>query len=397
VNLRRRNLLGALAAAPFAACNAANVRHAPGDYVRSVLWAGSTVAPAQFMGMHIGYPASGAAAPTYGFSYFRCHDGTPKYFDINTSAGVYNWAQLDPIIDYHYGRGRRIIYTIYGTPQWNAAVGAGTLGLYGRAGEGSPPASYVQFEDFVNKLVARYVARGTPLHAIETWNEGPLNGVISASSFFWGTAADMARMARSVKIAARAAQPSIVVLGPALDSTAALTIFLNASDGSAGFGRDHLDDGAGGKIISFHPYNMLLPDGSGSVTEARYASPAAMDAAVNSALAAGGLTAATTVKHASEFALTWDINDVALARYNDEFKAAYVGRISFWLAALGWRSAMWYLHDNAMFGNPSTSPRVSDMLDQCNAVIPGSTLAKIELMASQRFKNSFANGNTFFV
>lgn len=370
------------------------------------LWSGSVVVPADFLGVHMHrFPkaregaASNSPAPTYPFHTWRSHDYAPNFnggvawrglhagsadFASGTAAGC--WADLDQAIDLHFAAGRNVAYCIWGTPAW-AAASPSQPDPYGGLGGNSPPSSQASLSEFVTRLVQRYnteLIRNNggqkKLRFLEIWNEPTYT--VASNSFFIGTEADMAAMARTVKLAAKAVDPSIVLVSPSFTgNTSHITSFLNASDGAGGFGRDHVD------AIAYHPYSTDLP-GSSPLGKS-VGTPMTVDANVRAAVVAGGLAGSTPL-HNMEIGIASSSTDTLLSRA-PVWKAQYVARISALYAALGWQKVVWYGHDNNLSGNPSISPEVGDALAWA-AQLAGKTLTSVRLLSNGRIRVTHSGG-----
>lgn len=196
----------------------------------------------------------------------RSHGTGPRWLQMNPSDGIFVDAGMSAWLAAMKADGAETIVTIFGTPTWvSARPTEGPDELYGMMGGLAEPADMSKLGAFVTWLVSTY---GSQIDYIEVWNEPKYS--YGNSSFFSGTPAKLAEMARTINLAAKAAKPSLPVLGvgcTGVTSAAAgwgvdlTNRFLTASDGSGGTGKDWID------ILSVHTYvhngtndlTLLLP------------------------------------------------------------------------------------------------------------------------------------------
>lgn len=211
-----------------------------------------TAVDARFMGLHC--PASAAAGVT--ISTARSHDmGAPKWRDMHTSDGVFVDAGLNEWLTAMKATGADVIYTVFATPTWASARPSETGDPYGVLGAIAEPADMTKLGAFVTWLMTNY---GSRIDYLEVWNEPKYTN--TGTSFFSGTAAKLAEMAKTINQAAKAVKPSITIMGVGctglftFDGLADAGVthtnsFLAASDGAAGTGKDWID------ILSVHTYS----------------------------------------------------------------------------------------------------------------------------------------------
>lgn len=183
----------------------------------------------------------------------------------NPSSGVFDWAMLDLFILYHYGRGRRALFTIFSGPQW--AMSNGALDAYGKAGGGQVPTDTAFMTNYAVAALQRYNA-ASPVNpngermiwAIEIQNE-PQGAAPGTANVNWaGTWAQLAAQMRAVAIGAKAQDPQILVLAPGFTSggvqaaygTSQASQFMLASDGAGGRGADWQDG------LGYHAYATTM-------------------------------------------------------------------------------------------------------------------------------------------
>lgn len=207
--------------------------------------------PADFFGLHFArYPTgSPVTVPQPGLSYstVRSHDKNGlTWASINPSDGVFYWDTLDAWVAAHSAAARDMIFTVFGTPTW-ASARPSESGVYG-LGSRAEPASMSSLSAFVAAVAARYPGQ---IKYWEVWNE-PNN-----ATFYSGTRAKLVEMAVAIKTAAKSADATCKIIGPAVTNfsetpnQSAETYFrdlLGTTDGASGTLVSHVD------IIGVHLY-----------------------------------------------------------------------------------------------------------------------------------------------
>lgn len=234
----------------------------------------NVLVPNDFLGVHIGRywyddtylittgPNTGLRYTppniTWRYDWVRNHDNAPSWAELHTGPGTYNAAmvaRLDGLINYAYANGKKVCYTIFQTPAWVAT----TLNYsdpYGVLYGANPPNDLTvsgspNLAEFVTFLVSRYNTGVRKIHAIEAWNE-PRIPPLANNDFFSGTAVEMARMAKTVYTAAKAADPGIIVLSPShTNAVSFISQYLSALVGDGTTGATWQD------AIAIHWYNAL--------------------------------------------------------------------------------------------------------------------------------------------
>lgn len=203
----------------------------------------------------------------------RCLDsGAGAWGNTHTADGVFNWTRLDGFVDYHFAqRGRKLLYCFSYTPTWNSPYPA-VNDAFGQPGGGQVPVDMTKGATFVTALLNRYNTGGNkPFMGIEAWNEPSFYAPGTASQNWCGTPAQLAQFTRLINVAAKAADPSILVLSPGFTNGTASGVpstyvntmygYLTASDGAAGYGKDWIDG------CCFHNYDTADNSISGHVAK----------------------------------------------------------------------------------------------------------------------------------
>jgi hypothetical protein len=158
---------------------------------------------------------------------------------VEPTNGVYNFTQIDTIVNAANARGMSVIGLLDETPGWAATKGTPALS--------GPPASPAVFAAFASKVAARY---GTKVAAYEVWNE-------PNSTTFWSTGPNptaYTQLLKAAYTAIKAANPSAVVIAGALSSVGTSSVNLSPVT----FLQDMYAAGAKGYFdeLSFHPYSL---------------------------------------------------------------------------------------------------------------------------------------------
>jgi hypothetical protein len=234
----------------------------PVPVAREVPIEGEVAVPQRFIGMHFHrWPHGSSPAPGFRFGTVRSLNYDPldnglgvHWAAIHKAPDEFDWRILDRWVATHSGAGRDLMYTLYGTPAW-ASTRPDRPDLYGLGGGNSRPRDPAALDRFVRALVARYNGDGTRrLRYLEIWNEPDF-----PSDYWIDSPADLAALARVAYTAAKAVDPSLVVVWPGfvnwimpdekIPRIHRLYLRLaQASDGAGGRGADW------GDALAFHYY-----------------------------------------------------------------------------------------------------------------------------------------------
>ena len=180
------------------------------------------VVPAQFFGMVVKQATN---VPTVAAGGRRLWDCGVTWAELEPEAGIFHWAALDAEVTTAEVAGAEVTLTLGITPGW-ASAAPNTASSYG-AGATAMPARLADWDAYVAAVAARYRGR---IHGYEVWNapENPL--------YFSDTPAqvpaDMAVLAQHAASAVHGADPTAVVVSPAMSSQG-LAAFVAAGGGAA--------------------------------------------------------------------------------------------------------------------------------------------------------------------
>ena len=127
--------------------------------------------------------------------------------EISPAPNVYNWSNLDRILDRAQELGHDVLYTFGRTPRWASSNPDAPTPGYG-LGECAPPSSIHYWDDFIRTIVTRASGR---IKYWETWNEPqelPPNG------FYCGDISTMVELQRHAYEIIKSVDPSAMVLTP---------------------------------------------------------------------------------------------------------------------------------------------------------------------------------------
>ncbi len=332
--------------------------------------------PSNFVGMHFHHWPQGtplSPAPTYGYGTVRSHDYGIAWNNIETARGKFNWDLMDSWVKTHSSSGKTLIYTVYGTPEWASSRNTIKDG-YGHMGAGAPPADLTVLNDFVTALIFRYNGKGArKIQFIEIWNEPHF--LQNDLGFWWGTAAQLADLGRTISKAAKASDPGIKVLSPAFDGLPEGHLTFTTSGINAGlreFLGTHDANGAAPSqwfdAFAVHTYDANI---------------------VNPTRGLDGtlLQLRETLSHFNIHVpiYTTEAGYSEKASFNTmpvQQQANLLRRQSAVQAALGVQALCFYSHDDQYCGNPSKHPELSAAINDVHTDIAGATLRQVSVLPS---------------
>lgn len=134
-----------------------------------------------------------------------------RWEEIEPQRGQFNWTESDRVVRASAAAGVKIIARLDFQPDWARADGA----------HNGPPDNYDDFGRFVSALANRYRTGSDigPLQAIEVWNEPNLNREWGMQPINQQQAGDYVRLLQVAYEAAKAAEPSLIVVSAGLSPT----------------------------------------------------------------------------------------------------------------------------------------------------------------------------------
>jgi hypothetical protein len=223
----------------------------------------AVVAPSSFFGMSVqkvaNYALTGITASTV-----RSHDlqsGVAMWKYIETSDGVFNWANIDAWVNANYAAGRDLVFTLYGTPAFfsarpteQCAYGPSYLGV------AAEPSDMTKWSRFCTQLATQYKGK---IKYYEVWNEpnylnpGTSTPTSPGNFYFSGTFATLSQMTRLANLAIKAVDATAKIISSPItnwsptagqSSETWFTTMMAASDGNGGTMAQWVD------IVGVHLY-----------------------------------------------------------------------------------------------------------------------------------------------
>ena len=189
-----------------------------------------------FFGMHETNAAK-HGWPSVRFGTLRIWDVYPhtNWRDLNTARGVYDWTNLDNVVNLARSHGVDLVYTFGRTPAWASSHRAEAK-MQDSIGARYRPANQQYWKDFVIAISARYAGK---IKYWELWNEP------NAANFWAESPEQMVAMARDAYPIIKSSDPGAMVLTPAPQGSNAykwMDMYLSA-------GGDAYAD-----VVAFHGY-----------------------------------------------------------------------------------------------------------------------------------------------
>src|SRR6267154_4606149 len=162
--------------------------------------------PATFFGTHIHSGVLGSQPwPPVPMGSIRLWDTYTTWNDLEPSKGVYAWSNFDGYLALAHAHNVDVLYTFGGTAEW-AATGSSANCAYG-PGSCFPPSNIQDWDDFVTAVVTHAAGK---IKYWELWNEPNLK------EFWAGDVSTLVMMAQHAYKIIKAAQPSAIILSPAV-------------------------------------------------------------------------------------------------------------------------------------------------------------------------------------
>ena len=341
--------------------------------------------PTTFSGLHSHrWPVGSSPAPTYGYGTVRSLNFDPAddlgilWYGINKADGQYDWSKMDQWVQTHYSAGKQLVYSLYGTPAW-CSSNTSANDMYNQAGGDRMPSSLTCVQKFVDALIRRYNGNGVrKLQMIEIWNEPDFVGI----PYWRDTAADLAKLGRTVYQTAKAVDPGIKVLWPSfVHWSSGVTVWENnlvygqASDGAGGVGKDWADG------FAFHFYSYS--------TE--------MDTLMDYQETARKTLEALGKPNWEMYNTEMGFGDGYAATLSIEVKAVLIQRWMALCAAYGNKLAVLYSHDGSNLGSPATNPQMAAAANEIHSRLAGKTIREAGVLEDGRVFVVFGDNSTWTI
>lgn len=347
------------------------------------------------VGMHF-HDKNHVASPGYAYDCFRTHDCTGCFWgDIETADGVYDWSAADTAINAAYNAGRRVLFTVFGTPLWAGAFAHPNPydSNPARARFVTAPADWGKLTRFVDKVMERYAGK---LWAVQWWNEPDLSFTdyytqAGTHNDWWiGTVAgnssankaqrrvDYARGQKLVFDAVKARDPSVLVfLGGFVYWDSALTgvhtqVTQIGSTAWAG-----VEARAAADVLGFHYYG---DDKSSQTLLNRFRCLAATRSAMRGDL-----------KIAIDELGAWDPGHT----FNTNDHIRHLERALLMGAGFGVQVIGLYSHEDLDYlGDPSSTPAIRASIDNMRNALRGKRMIRAYVLNDQSVWLAFDDGST---
>lgn len=354
---------------------------------REILEGGPVQVPRDFVGIHFHrWPRRwrmgdiDSPAPTYRYGTVRSlnYDGV-AWRDLQLAPGAYDFKRLDEWVDTHAARGHTMMFTLYGTPTW-ASTRPSVLDPYFYLGGDSRPIDMKLVGEFTEALVSRYNAPGSKrrIAYLEIWNEPDFHG----GRYWRDTAEDLAELCREAYLAAKRADPDIVVLSPPFNDLfegpkvfPKVVRWANADDRHGGTGGQWADE------IAFHYYHYWDTN----------------PVELLDVIEGMRMTRDAIGKRGVPMHLT-EIGDNRYWEKGGVPESDKILTIRRWMAlgaAAGLRMIGLYSHESHHLGEPATRPAVAAAIDEMHEILAGSTITEGMLRKDGRVEIAMANGRQY--
>lgn len=358
----------------------------------SSVYSGSLAVPADFFGIHIHRYATGARTtptPTVVADIWRTHDASVFWPDIETSAGVYDWTDLDNLVASAEALGMEVCYTIAWTPTFHAS----DLTKYSQYGDSSGhptmPTDIADFEAFVTALATRYAGR---IKYYEVWNEPNYRQSTTVGTWF-GTTGQLVSLAQSAYTIIKAIDAAALVLSPPYFAETDGTYYTNGVDSLNAY----LVAGGGAycDIVGYHFY--LAYNRSPSYLSTYIAS-------VQSVMTANGIGSKPLWN--SEF------GNQEVYTFNGQepmdwaYRTQFMQRCAMYSLLAGCESFVWYSYDARTYDaegrthgmlEDDNMPQMVDGYNALRSALSGKTVSRVNRHASGQLFITLSDGSAFSV
>jgi len=394
----------------------------PADYVGLIFRGWPLYSNAFWTNPNVGqqFPLSAPPAPTgVNFKSTRLYDTAYSFwYEIETSAGVYNWTNFDIQITTFRQLGVNIGLCLGGTPLFYVTGAETTVPFYdGYGGAGYPnqtaPNGLTGLSNFITALVQRYnrpgvgawnlanPTLGKGLAWLEISNEPQWNGVTPVGGFWHASPSQLVDWAYTIKTAAKAVDATLVITSPGSNTATNLQTFLQATGA--------INTGVTGAsccdAVQVHHYNVSTP---GTVFNAWgydfFGGPQVGINPWKAAMAASGPYngALTTVPMwMGEGGFDYTAGTYELNQLNAQppaYRSTFWQRMMMLGAASGMKKWMTYTWDSPYAATPMNDPLgVPDALNKIAANVAGKTITAASYVVGGAVTLNFNDGSTYSV
>lgn len=145
---------------------------------------------------------SDAAYPSVSLGMVRIWDDSTTWLNVEPEQGTWNFSSLDQQVSEARSKGASVLYVLGQTPEW-ATSDRQSRDIYGQ-GAPAAPSSIGYWQQYVSEVATRYKGK---IDAYEIWDEAD-------ASTFYGSPAEMVRLATVAYDTIKQIDPSAVVLTP---------------------------------------------------------------------------------------------------------------------------------------------------------------------------------------
>jgi polysaccharide biosynthesis protein PslG len=194
-------------------------------FVFAIMWLSLTAAAQCPMGMEVhNVPAKFPTLAGKGICHLRLWDSQTNWIDLETSDGVYDWSNLDGLLNEAQNLGVDVLYTFGKVPGWASSdpTDPHCTDNY-HAGDCAPPSDVNSGDNYFKAYVTALMAHvGTKISYFEMWNE-PYN-----LPYWDGTPQELAIMVSDAAAIIRAANPNALVMTPSVSPWKNQHVFVQA-------------------------------------------------------------------------------------------------------------------------------------------------------------------------
>jgi hypothetical protein len=211
--------------------------------------------PRPYFGLNINHMHDPEAVPwpAVPFGTYRTWDSGIVWASIEPKRGEFAWTRLDKDVTEAKKRGTEILLTLGFPPRWASSDPNNTSSAYGAPGATAPPADVNDWKNFLRAVATRYKGR---IRAYEVWNEADQPGHYS------GTPAQLVGLEKAAREVLRAADPSALVVTPAVSGVSAASLKWMDDYLAAG-------GGASADVVAVHFYGATPEEDAAFISQFR--------------------------------------------------------------------------------------------------------------------------------